>query len=187
MTTKALTEDIPTSRAWVTGRRIYVRSSYRSALSEALREAGATWDRDERCWWVGTGKREIALSLIAQHAERVAEIVGRKSEAHWVTIPFDAVSIRAKAKMLGALWDRERKQWGLPTAEAAAEVSSAVASWEAERSAARSRPAARVPSSGTCDECGRRGARHQRYDSSGIAGVVCDRCSRSASYELSFA
>jgi hypothetical protein len=42
-------------------------------------------------------------------------------------------------------------------------------------------------SSEQCDECGRTGARHERTDSSGIAGLVCDRCSRLASHELSFA
>lgn len=39
----------------------------------------------------------------------------------------------------------------------------------------------------TCDECGEPGARHHRYDSSGLPGLVCSRCNRSSRYELSFA
>jgi hypothetical protein len=47
-----------------------------------------------------------------------------------------------------------------------------------------SRPTA---SGQTCDECDGRGASHHRTDSSGISGIVCDRCSREPSYALSFA
>lgn len=38
-----------------------------------------------------------------------------------------------------------------------------------------------------CDNCGRRGARHERHDSSGIPGLVCTPCSSAPSVELSFA
>lgn len=38
-----------------------------------------------------------------------------------------------------------------------------------------------------CDECGRSGADTPARDSSGIPGMVCDRCARYPSYELSFA
>jgi hypothetical protein len=48
-------------------------------------------------------------------------------------------------------------------------------------------PRSASTSASTCDECGRNGARHQRFDSSGIGGLVCDRCNRCESYELSFA
>jgi hypothetical protein len=47
---------------------------------------------------------------------------------------------------------------------------------------------AHQPSTGTtCAECGERRGHVQRRDSSGIAGLVCGRCDRSADYELSFA
>jgi hypothetical protein len=38
-----------------------------------------------------------------------------------------------------------------------------------------------------CDQCGRSGARYRRFDSSGIAGVVCGKCNREPDYCLSFA
>ncbi len=187
--TKELTPTTPTDRAWVTGRRIYVRSRYGSRLAEQVRDLGATWDRDERCLWVGTGKRDQVVALLAEQAERVEAVVARKAAAHWVTIPFEAEDIRARAKKLGALWDRDRKQWGLPTEDAADEIAAAVETRRAE-GAPRRRVAYTDPartSGGSCDECGRRGARHPRHDSSGIPGVVCDRCNSSADYELSFA
>lgn len=39
----------------------------------------------------------------------------------------------------------------------------------------------------SCEECGRPGASHNHYDSSGIPGTVCGPCSRQPSYMLSFA
>jgi hypothetical protein len=40
---------------------------------------------------------------------------------------------------------------------------------------------------GTCANCNQRGARHERRDSSGIPGLVCNRCDRAPDYLLSFA
>lgn len=42
-------------------------------------------------------------------------------------------------------------------------------------------------SDGTCAECGRGGARYFRRDSSGIGGMVCNRCAAEPDYCLSFA
>jgi hypothetical protein len=39
---------------------------------------------------------------------------------------------------------------------------------------------------GTCDNCGGRGAKYERVDSSGIGGIVCGVCSREDRYSLSF-
>ncbi|MEU2086746.1 hypothetical protein ABZ569_33355 [Streptomyces albus] len=38
-----------------------------------------------------------------------------------------------------------------------------------------------------CDNCERSGARHTRYDSSGIKGTVCDHCNQDEDFMLSFA
>ncbi|MFE0457783.1 hypothetical protein ACFW1A_00800 [Kitasatospora sp. NPDC058965] len=43
------------------------------------------------------------------------------------------------------------------------------------------------PSGPRCDNCGQYGARHERHDSSGIAGRVCDSCNRDDDVMLSFA
>lgn len=48
-------------------------------------------------------------------------------------------------------------------------------------------PAPRKPARQQCAECGERAGRHERRDSSGIPGLVCDRCDREPSHALSFA
>ncbi|MEN3308957.1 MAG: hypothetical protein V7603_5159 [Micromonosporaceae bacterium] len=45
----------------------------------------------------------------------------------------------------------------------------------------------RSTSGRTCANCERAGARHERSDSSGIPGWVCDGCNRDEDYQLSFA
>lgn len=43
------------------------------------------------------------------------------------------------------------------------------------------------PTGPACSNCDRPGARHPRYDSSGIKGLVCNSCNRDEDYMLSFA
>ncbi|MBE9500756.1 hypothetical protein IHE61_31125 [Streptomyces sp. GKU 257-1] len=49
-------------------------------------------------------------------------------------------------------------------------------------------PAPRTPRAGgpPCDNCGELGARHTRFDSSGIRGTVCRECDRDEDVMLSF-
>lgn len=49
------------------------------------------------------------------------------------------------------------------------------------------RQGARRAGGARCSNCERRGATHERVDSSGIAGTVCDACNRDPDYLLSFA
>lgn len=66
------------------GRRIYFRGAPYGAR-EALKSAGASWDADQRAWYVGTQRRAEAEALLARLAtpreETLAEddrrIVGR--------------------------------------------------------------------------------------------------------------
>ncbi|MFB7919496.1 hypothetical protein [Streptomyces sp. NPDC056061] len=44
-----------------------------------------------------------------------------------------------------------------------------------------------MPRGPECDNCGAYGARHARYYSSGIEGIVCDHCDRDPDVMLSFA
>lgn len=133
----AIHADIPTDQAWKVGRRIYVVAGYKSQLNSDLRALGAKWDSDERALWVGSGKLDQVLPLIRAQAQRVEQAQAVKAEGRWVDIPYDASRIRARAKQLGGRWDRERKQWAMPTDEAEAEIRSQVETWKAQRQAAR--------------------------------------------------
>lgn len=136
-----LHDDIPTDRAWRTGRRVYVRCGYQSQLNTELRDLGGRWDADERALWVGSGKADKVIPLVAAAIERAAAIETVKATAtetgRWVTIPYAAAAVRDRAKALGARWDAGRKQWAMPTDTAHAEISEAVAALHAAAAAER--------------------------------------------------
>jgi hypothetical protein len=138
---KPLTDTIPTDRAWKEGRRIYIRCGYQSRTNTDLRNLGAHWDADARALWIGSGKAAQVIAILTAAAERVAAVEAVKATATaanlWVTIPFEASAIREQAKQLGARWDRIRKQWALPTAEAHATISGEVAAYQQAETAAR--------------------------------------------------
>lgn len=186
-------EGVPYTRAWKDGRRIYVISGYKSKLSDALWAAGFSWDRDLKAHYVGTGKPGLAkleqVTPAIREAEAAAQATAEtKAAGHWVKIPLGPgmAEIREAAKKLGARFDGTRKEWALPTAETAAEVTALVAAHTAAKPA-RKAPAAPRPRRHVCDECGKKAGKHERYDSSGIAGLVCDSCDREPDYALSFA
>lgn len=130
-----LADDIPLSRAWKAGRRVYVTCGYKSQLNGQLRDLGAKWDRDEEALWVGSGKLDQVLTLIREAGERAAEAEAVKGAGHWVKIPYDAVAVREQARQLGARWDKERKEWAMPTAEALAQVTALAAAYEGKAKA----------------------------------------------------
>lgn len=136
---KPLADDIPLSKAWKIGRRIYVRCGYKSQLNGQMRELGAKWDGQWRGLWTGTGKADQVIPLVRAAVETAKESESIKESGRWVAIPYDAADIRARAKELGARWDRERKQWAMPTDEALAEISGAVEAREAEVKAAKAK------------------------------------------------
>lgn len=121
-TTKQIHPDIPTDRAWQTGRRLYVRCGYHSRLNDGLRKLGAHWDPEQRALWIGSTKREAVVDLLLTaeaHRNRIEEI---KKQDRWVSIPYDAAIIRERAKKLGGIFDRDRKEWALPSDETAGEI-----------------------------------------------------------------
>lgn len=134
--------DIAEDRAWKAGRRIYVRAGYKSQLSDALYGIGAKWDRDERALWVGSGKLEQVVPLVLAQAERAAEVVATKELGYWVKIPFDAEPVREAAKKLGARWDRDRKEWAMPSQDALDKVTALISQRNAAKAAAP-KPAAK--------------------------------------------
>jgi len=138
-----IADDIPLSRAWKIGRRVYVRAAYKSKLNDGLYELGSTWDRDEEARWVGTGKLEQVIALIREADQRAAETEQVKGAGHWAKIPYDATEVREQAKRLGARWDKDRKEWALPTAEALAKVEALIAGYEEKAQAAKAAKAER--------------------------------------------
>jgi hypothetical protein len=60
------------------GRRLYFRNAPYAA-KDALRDAGAKWDRDERAWWMGSQRRAEAEAVLAgaQAAVARAAVFGR--------------------------------------------------------------------------------------------------------------
>lgn len=133
----AIHPDISLEKAWRSARRIYIRAGYKSQLNNELRDIGAKWDAGERALWVGSGKLNQVTTAVLAQGERIAAVEAIKTLDLWVEIPYDAAEIRTRAKRLGARWDRERKLWAMPTAEALTEIRNAVATWNADRAAAR--------------------------------------------------
>lgn len=120
--------DVPTTRAWRLkgGRSIYVHAGYQTQLDVALRELGAKWDSGQRALKIGAAKLEAVMPLLDEQAARAAAVDAVKAEARYVTIPFEAEDIRADAKRLGGVWDRDRRQWAMPSDESLAEVNRAL-------------------------------------------------------------
>lgn len=125
--------DIPADVAYKRGRRIYVKTGYRSRLNDELRALGAKWDPQEKALYVGTVKLDKVLPVVqARHTYRreTAEVL---ASGRWVSIPFTADSIRQQAKDLGARWDRDRKQWAFPSDESRDRIQRLVDDWTRAR------------------------------------------------------
>jgi hypothetical protein len=161
MPTKPIADDIPTSRAWKEGRRIYVTSDYGSPLAGALYEAGGKWDRDARARWFGSSKLEIVLAVLCEHlpaedeaaqakADRRAIVEEIKARGHWVKIPKNMLPARTRAKDLGAVFDGDRAEWALPDRETALEVMKLVS--DARRAQDQRRKASKEATAAVTDE-----------------------------------
>lgn len=138
MTVRPIREDIPTDKAWQTGRRLYVRAGYKSKLNDALRAAGAKWDPEQKALWVGSTKREAVLAALGAADERRAAVEEVKAFNLWLAIPYDAEHVRGAAKKAGALYDGHTKSWAFPDEESHQRVTEMRDRWiteveEAER------------------------------------------------------
>lgn len=132
---KAVHADVPVDRAWQVGRRLYVKCGYKSRLNDGLRALGAHWDTEQRALWVGTGKREAVVDLLLIAEACVDRIEDVKAAGRWVAIPYDASNVRAEAKKLGGIWDRDRKEWAMPDAISYQRVRGLRDLWQAARDA----------------------------------------------------
>lgn len=185
---RPIADGIPVDLAWTDPtqpRRIYVRAAYGSPLTEALLTLKAKWDSDAEARWVGTGKRDALLGLLAEHQAREAARTAGLTDGvdRTLSIPFKAAHIREAAKKAGAEWDPEKKAWKFPTDQSLAEIKAMVDSWDA-RTGSTTRT--NKPPRRKCDQCYERWAVREATDSSGIPGWVCRTCD-GPSYELSFA
>lgn len=144
---KPLHEDVPTEHAWVTGRRIYVRTPKDSALNQQLVELGAKWDREVRARWVGTGKRNRVLPVVLaderrEQAERQAA-AAVLAAGRWVQLPRDVdgvvTAMHQRAGRLGAVWDAESRRYALPSDDARDRLQRQLDTWLAEQQADRER------------------------------------------------
>lgn len=138
MTTKPIHPDIPTTRAWQEGRRLYIRCARGSRLNTQLRDLGAHWDPEHRALWVGSGKRDAVVAAVQATEARLAEVNAIKAANRWVAIPYDATDIRARAKDLGAVWGGDDSRvWYLPSDESYAEIAGLVNNLRAQIEAKR--------------------------------------------------
>src|SRR5690606_37823695 len=102
---KPIADDIPTTRAWQEGRRIYVRCGYKTQLHQALRSLCAHWDSDQRARWVGVTKKTRVVELVRAHEQRITALEEVKQAGRWISIPYEAGEVRTKIKTLGGVWD----------------------------------------------------------------------------------
>lgn len=116
--------------------RVYVRTRYGSDLVAELKALGAHWDRDEKAWWVGSGKRDQVIGLITTHpgdtttATTVLSTVPAQPpvppapvERHYVRTRYED---RDLARAHGGTWDPTRRQWCFAAADAAAAAQAAI-------------------------------------------------------------
>lgn len=137
--TRPLAEDIPTSLAWKQKRRVYVTCGYNSRLNTELRAIGAKWDSKVKALWVGTVKAAQVLPLVQAHQERIHAVAEIKARGLWVSIPYDAEHIRARAKELNGLWVKESKQWAMRTLQDQDEIRALVQTYKAKLAEAEER------------------------------------------------
>lgn len=116
----------PTPTIERVGRRAYVRGDT-YALRHRLREAGATWDPEERAWWIGTGR-------VARIEEILTSSAGLLSGQHRCCPPKKHNDL---VRAASGVWSREHGAWLLPSAEALATVERRIA--EADAAASRRR------------------------------------------------
>jgi hypothetical protein len=187
MDIKPIHPDISTEKAWLNGRRVYVTCGYNSLLNTQMRDLGAKWDREMGALYTGTqsGKLDKVIALVLADAQRAAVRDGVKGLGLWVSIPAGAADIRAEAKKLGAVFDGDRKEWAMPSAETQSAVEALIAARKTAPRASR-KPSASTPRRRKCDECGERWAVTTAVDLSGITGDVCARCKQDEG-SLSFA
>jgi len=101
------------------GRRHYlVGNTY--AVKDALRDAGAHWDRDRGAWW--TSKADVAERFAAAASEKAAVVAAVKEQTAndaRVAVSGNTYPVRDELRALGGEWDASNKTWMVPVSKAA--------------------------------------------------------------------
>ncbi|MCE7081131.1 hypothetical protein [Streptomyces sp. ST2-7A] len=126
---KPIHPDTPTTRAWQTGRRIYVRAGYHSQLNRQLVELGTHWDPNHRARWIGTTKREAVTALVLAAETRIREIEAVKQAGRWIVLPYGAAHIHRRLRETNAIFCKHTKAWAVRTDTAYAEIAAMVEAW----------------------------------------------------------
>ena len=130
-------DNIPTSLAEISGRRLYVYCGYKSGLNTRMRELGAHWDAERKGLWVAASKRSLVLPLLREHLATLERVETVKRDGFPVVIPYAANAVRNRAKELGGIWDKENKHWVLPTSDAAEDIERLLAAWSGQKRSAK--------------------------------------------------
>ena len=96
------------------GRRIYIDGPTYDHRQK-IKDMGGKWDPEERKWWVSSQKldriEKLSRSIAEKKEKRRQYVQSAKDAGNFVSIPFNASAIREKAKKLGAVWNKDAKQW----------------------------------------------------------------------------
>jgi hypothetical protein len=63
-----------------TGRRIYVKTAFGEPIVEKLKDLGAKWDGEVKCWWLGKAKKDAVEELLVS-ADREKDEGGGEAPA----------------------------------------------------------------------------------------------------------
>lgn len=141
------------------GRRFYFATPYGHQLASIVKDAGGSWESASKRWWIKAAGNEDLLTSFDQmleqtraHAAQDAERKAAQAEAAakalialtWISIPYEATDVRAKAKAQGAKWDPKTKRWGL-LPESVASVNAALEEYRTAQEGAKAAERAAAP------------------------------------------
>lgn len=133
------------------GRRLYFVIPFGHLMTRFVKDAGGTWESPTKRWWIDAAENMrlvkdfdelVAQERVyaAQDAEReVAAVAAKSAELAslvWISIPFEATSVRKTAKRLQGKYDRLTRRWGL-LPDFAVDVNSALGKWRTAQDAVK--------------------------------------------------
>lgn len=104
------------------GRRTYMRGNT-YPIKDALRNAGAHWDPEQKAWWIGSDAKAQELAQLSPAAAATAPAAASAPSAPLtgvVLITGNTFMVREDLKALGGRWIPEKKSWEVPAKNAAA-------------------------------------------------------------------
>ncbi|MCO4263733.1 hypothetical protein NG697_12505 [Pseudarthrobacter sp. MDT3-26] len=130
-------------------RRLYFATSYGHQMAAIVKDAGGTWEPASKRWRIGAAGNmelvEVFDELTAQERVYASQDAEREIAAEaaktaelaslvWVSIPFEATSVRKAAKRLQGKYDPLTKRWRL-LPDFAVDVNSALGKWRTAQAA----------------------------------------------------